>query len=348
MTRSNGLAVLFKGLFGKTMGVLRDRLGWRAYMLFVLLLMVAFSALIIALELIPSHRVVDTTFVATLETQDLSLRLGSSSLVISDIASDGIELGERGVLQGDETLMPFDLTQLPAEEVAADNGSRTFRKLSEAAHLELDTLLIPAGGVVEISTSGQGSSLELQVIDAGGTPSEATIVWSGEVEGSAPGPGFGDRVGSERWSAAAPFIQLAAPRTDGPISVPLSVVGLSTERIVLRGADPVATSALIAGELQFYFRSQPSQPIALRNGEFTRFSGLDAQITNLELSDRGLRFVLVGHADAIHIGYQSNLRDVTPSLLEGFLSSRSLVIIVTSGFTFLLALLSAVGLRRES
>jgi hypothetical protein len=347
MTKSNVLPVWLRG-FSRVMRSIRDRLGWRAFVFVALSIMLAFSALIIALELTPSHWLFDTTFVATLETQNLNLRLGTSNFVISDIAADRIEMIDRRVLQEDAPPPLLDLTQFLGADLEAGERERVYRRFSETAYLELDALLIPAGRVVELSTSGQGSTLNVQVPEGNAGLSEVSVVWSGDVQTEVSRFGADDGIENERWFAHSPSIQLMAPQIDGPISVPVTVVGLGTERMQLSGADPITTSALIEGELQFYFRNQPSQPIPLRTGQFLRFTALDAQISNLELSDRGIRLVLVGRADSIHTGYQSNLRDVTPTLLEGFQSSRSLVIIVTSGFTFLLAFLSALGLRREN
>lgn len=316
-------------------------LTWRTYAL------VLFSAAVIALELLPSHTLLKTTFVATLETQNLAFRTGQQNSIISGISGSRIILRERAVNSDTLSLEISDLTQLSDTEVSQKTASRTFSKISENSHLELDSFLLPAQRAIEISTSGRKKFISMQVIDDGqSVPSETIIVWNGNVR--LDSDKMSTNIGDDRWEALSPLIEIETPEIEGLIYDPLLVTALSTERLRLSGTKQIATSSLLQGEIQFYVWNYPSNLSRLQAGEFTQFSDLDAQLTNLELTENGLKFVLVGQAEVIKTGFLNNRRDITPSLLDGLRSIESLVIIISSLFAILLAVISAISLGRDN
>ncbi|MEW4459331.1 hypothetical protein AB1K42_14660 [Roseibium algicola] len=319
------------------------------YALIVFVALSLFSISVIALELLPSHWLVRTTFVATLETQNLTFRNGQQSSSISGISGTSIALREASEYSTDQSLDASDLTQMLDTQGDQKSNSKTFSRASQDSHLELDSFLIPARRAVELSSSGRNKFVSLQIVDEErGAASQTTVVWNGSVtSNSAP---ISERIGSDRWEAHAPLIEIETPEIAGVIYSPVPVTALSTERLRLSGSNQIATSSLLQGEIQFYldfpFGSYPTEPVILRNGEFTQFDGLDAQLTNLELTETGLRFLLVGKADGIRAGFLNNRRNITPSMLDGLRSIESLVIIASSVFALLLALLSAISLGR--
>ncbi|SNZ07456.1 hypothetical protein [Cohaesibacter gelatinilyticus] len=326
-------------------------LTWRVYAVIIFVSLSLFCASVIALELLPSHWLINTTFVATLETQNLTFRNGKQNSSISGISGSSIALREINAYSPDQALEVGDLTQLTDVQGTESPRSKVFSKASEDSHLELDSFLIPAELAMEISTSGQNKYISLQIVgDDQSVASETTIVWYGDITlDSVP---ISKDIGSDRWKAISPLIEIQKPEIDGLIYSPIPVTALSTERLRLSGSNQIATSSLLEGEIQFYlnfpFGSYPTEPTTLRSGEFTQFNDLEAQITNLELTETGIRFLLVGKANAVKTGFLNNRRNITPSMLDGFRSIESLVIIMSSLFALLLAVLSAISLGRES
>ena len=242
----------------------------------------------------------------------------------------------------------LDLSR-PDRGTDTEYPQKTFAITSDSDHLELDSFLVPAGRILELSSTGAERFLSLQVAgDETADPSEVVVAWNGGIEQDNGTPSETTQLGSENWSGTVPIIEIDTPNIDGLIYNPIEVAGLSTDRLRLHGASQIATSSLIEGDIQFYFGSRPSDPVFLRTGEFIQFSGVAAQLTNLTLTPRGMQFVLVGEAQSIRVGFLANLRDINPSLLDGLLSIQSLVMIVSSIFALLLAGLSAIGLRRSN
>ena len=336
------LRVLFRKLFRK----LNFTLTWRHTALLAVFTILSFSASVIVLELLPSRWPLKPTFVATLETQNLTLRNGQHNSNIAGISGSQISLRDVHSHSSESSVLSNDLTQLSQPKGNDESVARVFTKASEGAYLELDSFLIPARQAVELSSSGQKNFMSLQIVeDEDNIRSEVSLVWNGEIsDGTSP---ISARVGSERWEANVPLVEIENAEIDGLIYSPITVTALSTERLRLSGSDQIATSSLLSGEIQIYVGSYPRDSISLSAGEFTKFTDLDAQLTNLELTDSGLKFVLVGEASAINVGFLNNLRDITPSLLDGLMSIPSLQIILSAFFTLIAAGVSAINLSQK-
>lgn len=349
MTFLRSSAIGLRLLFRKSFRRFKFALTWRVYALIVFAALSIFSISVIALELLPSHWLVRTTFVATLETQNLTFRNGKQSSSISGVSGASITLRETSAYFTGQLLGDSDLNQLLDAQGAKESSSKTFSKALQDSHLEVDNFLIPALRAVEISSSGRNRFISLQIVDEEQSAvSETTVVWNGSITSNSAALSQG--IGSDRWEARAPLIEIETPEIAGLIYSPVPVTALSTERLRLSGSNQIATSSLLQGEIQFYlnfpFGSYPTEPVTLRSGEFTQFNALDAQLTNLELTETGIRFLLVGKADVIKVGFLNNRRNITPSMLDGLRSIESLAIIASSIFALLLALLSATSLGR--
>lgn len=330
----------------KTLPQMKFKLSGRGYVLIVISSLSVFSASVVVLELLPSHWLVNTTFVATLETQSLTFRTGALNADISGISGSRISLHAKDSASSQTSQGLYDLTRLEKEDSDA-SSSKVFSKQTESTHLELDSFLIPSGSAVEILTFGTDKYVSLQIIEEDrNAVSEVAIVWNGIITSEPQAAHSAPGAGSERWQASAPLIEIENPHVEGLIYSPVTVHALSTERLRLSGSDQIATSSLLQGEIQFYVGNYPSNSIALRTGEFTQFSGLNAQLANFELTENGIRFILVGKADSVQIGFLKNRREIIPSLLDGIRSIDSLVIILSSLFALLLAGLSALSLGR--
>ncbi|QUS59154.1 hypothetical protein [Pseudovibrio brasiliensis] len=323
-------------------------LTWRGLAVIGAFCLIIFSFCVIALELLPSSFFAKTTFVATLEAQNLSLRVGETNAVISGVSGTRISLHDLAEEPFDATGQSNDLTQLLETENNKPSSQIIYAKTSNATHLELDSFFIPAGQAMELSTSGKNKFISLQLIEEDSNKqSNATIVWKGQVTSGVNSTPTVQQIGSKRWSAIAPLVQIDGPHIDGLIYSPIDVVGISTDRLRLYGSKQIATSSLLSGDIQFYFGSYPNEPVALRPGEFTKFTNLNAQLANLTLTENGVQFVLVGEASSVKVGFLENLREIHPSLLDGLRSVQSLIIIISSIFALLLAGLSAVSLGKQ-
>ena len=65
------------------------------------------------------------------------------------------------------------------------------------------------------------------------------------------------------------------------------------------------------------------------------------------MTENGLRFVLIGDAESIQVGFLNNTRNIQPSLLDFLRSIDSLGIIISSLFAFFLAALGALRMGKK-
>lgn len=326
-------------------------LTWRSLVAVGVVCLLLFSVGVVLLELSSSRlakSILPTTFVATLETQNLSFRTNSRSAQIPGISGTQISVRDQVGQSVGDNAASLDLSTLLETESTSSPTENTYVAAGPDAYLELDRFLVPAGRAVEISAYGNDKSLSLTLIEENDkAPGEVTIVWKGNIlAGDSAGAAEG-HLGSKRWSSEAPLVDIEGARIDRQIRVPISVSGVSTERLQLHGYDQIATSSLLSGDIQFYFGHYPSNKVELRPGEFSKFSILDAQMTNLTLTDNGLKFVLVGEAHSVKVGFFENLREIRPSLLDGLRSVESLNIIVSAIFGIFLAGLGIISLDRR-
>lgn len=320
----------------------------RGYGIITLFSISAFSVGVFALDKLSSHYLFSTTFVATLETQTISARIGPAKAVIPGVSGSRISLSDTSVDPSTDDPAIKDLTNLLGEDTVVGEGSLIFSAESETTHLELDNLVVPPGRAVEISTIGRDKYFLLQLI--GGEPGakvSATVVWNGDITIRPDGDPMAKNVGARQWSALVPSVEIENPVLLEPIYSPIRVKSLSTARLRLAGDDQVATSALLGGDIQFYFGNQPGERIVLKPGEFATFSELDALVTNFVFTESGMKFVLVGKAAAVKTGYLTNLRDVAPSVFDGIRSIPSIALILSALFTFLLAGFSATSTNKN-
>lgn len=308
---------------------------------------IVFSASIFVLEITPSRQFLPTTFIATIEAQSVSVRVGNRGAIIEGISGtriSGHDQSTPAIAAGEIA----DLTNLGSALEDTKSNSFSYSSASSETHLELDELVIPPGRAVEFASSGDGRFLSIQSIHEDGTaPFEVILVWKGPI-GSVGADVAGDPLlGSQRWVNQNPLIEFESAEIDGLIYTPIAVTGLSLERLRASGRDQITTSSVLAGEVQFDVLGYRGESTMLRPGEFFRFSGLAAQLTNLALTENGLRFVLIGSAESIEVGFLSKLRNIQPSLLDFLRSIDSLGIIISSLFAFFLAALGALRMGKK-
>ena len=323
---------------------------WRHYVIFGLFSLILFSASVILLELAPSHWLINTSFVATIEARSIKARVGNHLATLSGIEGSHMSLHDR---KEEAFGNAIDLTQIDRESpTKIDNGlesdtSFDISSSSTSTHLELDSLSIPAGQVLEMSVGQSRDHLFLGVLNDSNDEVSTTLVWNGAIQSNLKNDITTKSINAYRWVASEPVIEIDDPVFNDLSSNPIQIVGLSSELLANSGLGQIPVSTVLSGELQFYFGRYPAEPITLRRAELAKFGGLNALLMSTELTNSGIKIILVGTANSVRVGYQNKLRSVTPSLLDGLLSIRSLTVIFPALFALLLAFLSAVSLTRE-
>lgn len=345
----SGAHLKFAGLRAAIRSRLWHVVSWlnlRKITFFALMAVVVFSAGIFVLELTPSRQLLNTTFIASIETQNVSMRVGLGSATIAGISGTSIS-GHDQSIQAIGTEEITDLTQLGSTPKETNSNSFSYSSASSETHLELDELVIPPNRAIEFASSGIRRFLSVQaIIEDGTTPFEVIVVWKGPIVSEAADATTGALLGSERWLNQSPLIEFEGVEIDGLVYSPIAVTGLSLETLRASGRDQITASSVLSGEVQFDILGYRSKSTTLRPGEFFRFSGLSAQLTNLTLTENGLRFVLIGNAESIKLGFLNNLRNIHPSLLDFLRSIDSLGIVVSSLFAFFLAAIGALSLGK--
>jgi hypothetical protein len=322
---------------------------WRWHLALFSLFLSAFSAGVIVLELLPSRTLFKTTFVATLETQAVTVRIGQNGAVIPGIAGSRISILGADTSSDANQHQQIDLMQFQEPQPDGMNGPIQFSTRSDNAYLEIDKLVIPSGQLLELVAAGTGKHFSLIVSGGGSNPAEAgaTIVWNGSVAMEPAGEGQMPIVGLRQWRGKLPTIEIDTAEFSSPIYSPSWVSSFTSTRIKPLRNDLIPASTLLRGEVQFFFGRDPGERIALGAGEFLEFSDLEGLLTNLNLTESGLGMVLVGEADAVSTGYLANLRNVTPSALAGIRAKPSLMLMLSAFFTLSLALVSSISLARN-
>ncbi|WP_146198953.1 hypothetical protein [Falsochrobactrum shanghaiense] len=316
----------------------RQRLGWHVLAFAVILL----CAALIVLELVPSRTFVRTTFTATIETQEVRFRLGEQQAALTGISGNRILARELVPSPGEAEVVPFDLGDPSEPTHSSANGDLELLAQATDAYLEIDRLWLPPHTAVKIASGGEGSTLALEFIETGADdPIDVRFVWRGAIASSqdaAP-----TLVGSRIWQADKPSLTIDEARIRGLVPVPIHITNIAFDRVLSGDEYQSPVSAVISGELQFDIAGFPGRPHTIREGETLSFDGLKAQMLNLSQSDKGFRFLLIGSADAVSLGFLTNHRDVQPSMLNAILARESLTILASALFAMLLALMGAIN-----
>lgn len=315
--------------------LIEKRTGWHVIGLFIILLCGA----VIVLELLPSRSFVKTTFIATIDTQEMRLRLDDRQAALVGISGRRIFARELLPAESETETGIFDLTDPSAVALASASSDLELVAEGRDSHLELDRLWIPPHAAVKLTSSGEGTALVVEFIEPGDADQiEARLVWRGSV-GSSSGGEMEGEVGSRIWRANKPSINVDEAKISGLIPTPIHISAIALDRVLSVDEYQTPVSAILGGDLQFDIGGYPGKPLPIREGEFLSFVKVDAQAINLDLSGNGIRFLLIGEADAVTLGFLSNHRDVQPSMLDAILARQSLTIIASALFAMLLALM---------
>lgn len=332
-----------RAYFQNAVSWIRQRLGWHVLALIVVVLCVT----LIVLELIPARTFVRTTFTATIYTQEMRLRLGERQATLTGVSGSRILARELDPAGGKADTGVFDLTDRSSQSLSAASDLELIAD-APGSYLELDRLWLPPRAAVKISGSGEDSALAIEFIEPGDAGKvDARFVWRGGVRTS-DGNDMASGVGARIWEASQPSLTIDKARINGLIPTPAVLSAVAFDRVVSGDGYQSPASAIIGGELQFDIAGFPGRPLTIREGEMLSFGALDAQMLNLSLSDRGLRFLLIGSADTVSLGFLANDRDVQPSMLDAILARQSLTILGSALFAMLLGVMSAInfGVRK--
>lgn len=317
----------------------RRRLGWHVLALIVVLLCVT----LIVLELVPARTFVRTTFTAMIETQEVRLRLGERQATLTGISGSRILARELDTADDGAEAALFDLSDPSSQAVSSADGDLELSAGAPGSYLELDRLWLPPRAAVKVVSGGRDSTLSIEFIEPGDSDRiDARLVWRGGI-GSPMEDDVATSVGSRIWQAGKPSLTIDGARISGLIPTPVPLSAVAFDRVVSGDQYQNPASAVIGGDLQFDIAGFPGRPLSIREGETLSFGGLDAQMLNLSLSDRGLRFLLIGSADSVSLGFLTNHRDVQPSMLDAILARESLTILASALFAMLLALMGAIN-----
>lgn len=317
----------------------RRRLGWHVLALIVVLLCVT----LIVLELVPARTLVRTTFTAAIETQEVRLRLGERQATLTGISGSRILARELDPADDGAEAGLFDLSDPSSQALSSADGDLELTAEAADSYLELDRLWLPPRAAVKITSGGRDSTLGIAFMEPrDGGRIDARLVWRGAIGSSAKDDGASS-VGSRIWQASKPSLAIDGARISGLIPTPIPLSAVAFDRVVSGDEYQSPASAVIRGDLQFDIAGFPGRPLSIREGETLSFEGLDAQMLNLSLSDRGLRFLLIGSADSVSLGFLANHRDVQPSMLDAILARESLTILASALFAMLLALMGAIN-----
>lgn len=317
----------------KKMGI---RTRFRSMVFIFALLALLVSGLVITFELISSKFLFTTTFTASLETQKLSIRVGTLNAIISDISGRKISLHQldNAINSSDDDSL-FDFTL----ETTTENG-----------YIELDVLLVPSGRAFDLTSNGKGQELVIEVDEElGKKPLETRIVWSdlSEEDLALDNHQSLRQLGANTWSINAIKLRVEGAQMAKPQSNPIHLKNVLFENNFVNSNGPISTSAIISGHMEFYVAGNSIASFDLREGEFLRFADMNAQLTNMRLTERGVAFIIVGEADAVELGFLNSLRDVHPRLLSAILANQSINIIGSAVFGLLLAMLGIVGISES-
>lgn len=319
--------------------LVRERAGWHLIAVLIVLL----CAMVIVLELIPSRSFFRTTFIATIETQEARLRLDDRQAALMGVSGRRILARELSPVGDDTETDIFDLADSGASSLSSASGDLELVAKDAAAYLELDRLWLPPKSAVKFSSGGEGASLAVEFIEPGDAQQiDARLVWRGSV-GSSDEDRPEGAVGTRTWRANKPSISVDEARIRGLAPLPIDLSAIALDRVLSVDEYQSPVSAILGGDLQFDIGGYPGKPLPIREGEFLSFDNLEAQAINLALSEKGLRFLLIGEADAISLGFAASRRDVQPSMLDAILARQSLTILASALFAMFLALMGAIN-----
>jgi len=296
------------------------------------------------LERIPAHYFVNSTFTATIVTQEVRFRLGDRQASLHGVAASRILARELQVGDNNSDVELFDLSNPTAIPTSTPLGDLEIKTINnQETSLELDRLWLPAHSAVKIASNGENATMKIEFIDpVDNGKIDSRLVWRGDVtlsDGSQAATGIGSRI----WQAIKPSLTIDEARINGLIPTPVDISAIEFDRIVSGDQYQSHASAIIIGDIQFNMGGFPGRQVSIREGEMLSFRDLDAQIVNFSLEEKGLRFFLIGSADKANLGFSNRLRDIQPSLLDFIRAWESLTIILSALFTLFLAVLGGMS-----
>jgi len=293
------------------------------------------------MEAVPARYFVNTSFVATIVTQQVRFRLDGRSASLRGISASRILARELHNDPEAVTIPTFDLGDLVEESSLTMPSDLELTINDSDASLELDRLWFPENAAVKITSNGEKATMEIEFIEPSDTGKvESRLVWRGDVtlsDGTQSATGIGSRI----WRAEKPSLTIDKAQINGLIPTPIRVSAIEFDRVVSGDQYQSHASAILAGDIQFDIGGYPGRQMAIREGEMLSLRGLDAQIVNFSLAEKGLRFLLIGTADVANLGFSDRRRNIQPSLFDAIRAWESLTIIISALFTLLLALIGA-------
>lgn len=353
MNKTNAVTFAFSKLFKKFLEKLGIKTTIRMLFFIFTLFALLVSGVVVALDKIGSNHFFTTTFTATIETQKLSIRVGNVNAVVSGISGKKISLQPLNKTPSGTDGEPDDFTfdLMATDEISEEiNDNFVIQTNTDTAYIELDEMLVPAGRAVDIVTGGKNQTLVIEIDAAfGEKPLETRLVWNGlsEEDLTLHKNALLRPLGAKTWSSSGIKLRVERANISKLLSAPISLKNVKFENNFVDSNGSTSISAIIGGRVEFYIGGRSILRNELREGEFVRFTNLNAQLTNIRLTERGVAFVIVGETDMVQLGFLNSLRDVWPSLLNGVLASQSINIIGSAIFGISLAFLGIISMSQS-